>query len=227
MDIFSSIRNRVVLLVFLLTYGLLVYWYMGTYQTRMDFIHQLEGMEQSLTASNAESRAVLAAIPVQQIEAAITEYREQAERVASLVSEDVTSARVLESLNELALQNGVEVTNITPVNLGAQRPFTVTGFNLSLRGYYHDVAAYITDLLSQPQITQVHDVKVRAASAAESRALAGPGLLRDAPDSGGPDASATHRMVLVTLQIRAFRASIEDLGRAPVADSLAAQGGGK
>ena len=159
----KNLRLQVIVLVTLAAAGLSYWWWTEHYQPLQEEIQTLEVRERSLRAAIDDNRRVVAAIGIDEIEEALEVLDEQADRVSRLVPESGGEPELLPLVTGLSDHFSVNVSQITPTgDVSVAGPFRARGYRLDVSGRYHDVAGFMTALLSLDVITQVRDAQFQA-----------------------------------------------------------------
>ena len=140
-------------------------WWEDTYQPTLDRIEVLEVREASLQASIDGNRRVVAAIGIDEIVEALGILEDQVGQVARLVPDERNRVDPLPLATSLSDRFNVHIINISAGReIPAIDPFVGFSFDFSIVGRYHDVAAFMTELLSLDVITQLRDIRLETTS---------------------------------------------------------------
>lgn len=161
----SPLRNprlQVMLVVGLLTVSSFYVWTITRYRPRLESIEQLVAHETRLQQANQQTRRAIAALGLDRIRSTLEAYDKQAEHVGRLVPPDGEDLKILPAIAQHADALGIRLEEITPLEPSRQGPFVVYRFRIRALGGYHDIGAFITELLMLPRITQIRDAQIRA-----------------------------------------------------------------
>lgn len=158
----SPLRNprlQLMLVIGLITASGFWIWFFADYQPQMDQIETLVEHESRLRASNQQARRTVAALGLDRIREAIEAYDQQAEHVSALIPPDTVEAEVLPTIANVATRFNVEQGDIVPQPERREGGFVVRSFEVTASGEYHDVAAFMTELLSLDRITRITNTR--------------------------------------------------------------------
>lgn len=158
--VLGGLRGRVIAVIFILAGGLVYLWWTGHYQPLQEEIASLEERRAGLEAAIDDNRRVVAAIGIDEIEDALAVIERQADQVAALVPEDAEDLpNIADRIDRLAEEHGVLASRQMP-ETATEGPFRVETYAVAdVKGQYHRVAAFMTDLLNLDVITQIRDVE--------------------------------------------------------------------
>lgn len=159
---FRNPRVQIILAIGVITVVGFYYWTVNRYQPRLEVIEQLANREARLLQINQQTRRAIAALGLDRIHAILEAYDRQAEYVGQLVPPDGQDLRILPAISRHAEAFGVRLEEITPVDPIREGSFMVYRFRINAMGGYHDIGAFLAELLSLPRITQIRDAKLRA-----------------------------------------------------------------
>jgi len=160
----SSLRNprlQLMLVIGLITASSFWVWWFTRYQPKMEEIQSLAEQENRLLLSNQQARRTVAALGLERIQQSIDAYDRQAEYVAQLVPPDTVPFDALGIIGEKAREFGVRVSGVQPQPDDTSGGFLVRKYQVRVIGEYHDVAAFMTELLSLPRITRISEGQLR------------------------------------------------------------------
>ena len=130
---------------------------------------QLEDRLEALTISNNAAK-VLAAQGGPELERKLAIYEQHMRQLEELIPKREEVAELLHSITERALTASVELTNMKPEANDPGPYYTRRITVLGVRGTYHNIATFLTEIGSLPRIVTPIDLKlVRAAGGPTDR----------------------------------------------------------
>lgn len=136
-------------------------WWFAQYQPKIEQIEVLVEHENRLRIGNQQARRTVAALGLDKIREAIDAYDRQAEHVSALVPPDTVVIDALALISQTAQPLDVKVSGVQPMPEEADGDFRVSKYQVRASGEYHDVATFMTQLLSLPRITRISNAQVR------------------------------------------------------------------
>lgn len=136
-------------------------WWFTQYRPRLEEIEILVQQENRLRVANQQARRTVAALGIDRIREAIDAYDRQAEHVAQLVPADTVVFDALALISNKAQPLEVRVIGVQPSPEETSGAFRVQPYQVRVSGTYHDVAAFMAELLSLPRITRITDARLR------------------------------------------------------------------
>jgi Tfp pilus assembly protein PilO len=159
MNIVAFYRGRIVLAVLALVGIGFGYWYMQRYSPRLEQVTQVEQQLETQLQINRAARQQEIALGIDGIEDAIRNLRLESNLLTSRVP---SVANVAESNSDMTLaltgaanRFGVRVHGYEPVASSIEGRFQSDGFRVQVVGRYHDVGAFLTEMLSLDRLTQI------------------------------------------------------------------------
>ena len=158
------LRSRIALAILLAATVLSGMWFWKTYRPRAG---ELAGRETELArmrTANRDARAREMAMGADSVESLRRRSRGEADqlalRVPPLGGEAGSTQPFVDALSAAARRLGVRVHNYQPLAPSAEGQFQVDGLRVLVAGRYHDVAALMAELLSQPRLTQIRGARL-------------------------------------------------------------------
>jgi len=124
---------------------------------------QLEDRLEALTIANNAAK-VLAAQGGPELERRLAIYEQHMRQLEELIPKREEVAELLHSITERALTSGVELTNMKPEANDPGPYYTRRITVLGVRGSYHNIAAFLTEIGSLPRIVTPIDLKLARAA---------------------------------------------------------------
>lgn len=122
------------------------------YSPRAQAVAQLEERLDSLEAKNQLARSLMESEGRSEVERKLGLYREQLTRVEGLIPSSEELPDLLDAISMEAQRSGVDLALIQPVGAVAEAYYTRRTYDLAVRGTYHEIAAFLTDIGSLPRI---------------------------------------------------------------------------
>lgn len=144
-------RNKV-LLGLMLVAGLLYLTHSYVYSPRAEAVAELELRLDSLEAKNVAARSLMETEGRGEVERKLELYREQLNRVEGLIPSSEELPDLLDAISMEAQRTGVELALIQPVGAIAEAFYTRRTYDLAVRGTYHEIGAFLTEIGSLPRI---------------------------------------------------------------------------
>ena len=142
--------------------ALFAYWYFlhdGQYKP------ELTAMETRLEAlETRNSQARMRAPQSRALEERLTQFERHIQRLEELVPRDEEVSQLLNTISERADQMGVTIGRFNPGDTNAGTHYNRRTFEMTVRGTYHDVASFLTEIGSLPRIItpiDLHLVPIR------------------------------------------------------------------
>lgn len=178
-------RFQVVIVVGLLTLGSFYVWWVTKYEPTQQEIVQLSQQEAALRSSNEESRRTIANLGIDELRELIDEADRRYRVVQEMVPPDTLRDPLLSRITTMAREFDVDIEHIQPRDPTPSGEFVVGGFDLRVVGRYHDVGAFITQLLSLERITQVRSAMLQATQLQAAGGGPAPGGTTSGGEPGG------------------------------------------
>lgn len=159
-------RNKLILGVVLVA-GLLYLVHSYVYTPRAAAVAQLEERLDSLEAKNRLARTLMETEGRSEVERRLALYREQLTRVEGLIPSSEELPDLLDAIAMEAQRTGVELALIQPVGATAEAFYTRRTYDLAVRGTYHEVAAFLTEIGSLPRIVTPINLRMTIAEQPE------------------------------------------------------------
>lgn len=144
-------RNKLLLGVAVVG-GLLYLGNSYVYSPRATAVAQMEERLDSLEAKNQLARALMETEGRSEVERKLALYREQLTRVEGLIPSSEELPDLLDAIAMEAQRTGVELALIQPVGATAEAFYTRRTYDLAVRGTFHEIAAFLTEIGSLPRI---------------------------------------------------------------------------
>lgn len=122
------------------------------YSPRAQAVAQLEERLDSLEAKNRLARSLMESEGRSEVERKLALYREQLTRVEGLIPSSEELPDLLDAISMEAQRSGVDLALIQPVGAVAEAYYTRRTYDLAVRGTYHEIGAFLTDIGSLPRI---------------------------------------------------------------------------
>lgn len=122
------------------------------YSPRATAVAQMEERLDSLEAKNQLARALMETEGRSEVERKLALYREQLTRVEGLIPSSEELPDLLDAIAMEAQRTGVELALIQPVGATAEAFYTRRTYDLAVRGTFHEIAAFLTEIGSLPRI---------------------------------------------------------------------------
>jgi type IV pilus assembly protein PilO len=147
----SSQRQKTLLAVLLI--GLAGYaTYTYVYVPRSAEVAELETRAERLEAQNATARQLTAREGRSQVERQLAIYRDQLVQVEGLIPSSEELPDLLDAISAEAQRTGVELALIQPVGASAEQFYTRRTYDLAVRGAYHEIGEFLTEIASLRRI---------------------------------------------------------------------------
>jgi Tfp pilus assembly protein PilO len=167
-------------------------WFWKTYRPRAAELAEREAALAEMRTANRDARAREMAMGADSVEALRRHSRGEADQLAMRVPPQGGNAGstqpFVEALSEAARRLGVRVHDYQPLQPATEGQFQVDGLKVLVAGRYHDIGALMTELLSQPRLTQIRGARLAVvpdslmnASVEAPRPGAGPAFATAAP----------------------------------------------
>ena len=161
MTLSPRLRSRIALAILLATALLSGTWFARTYRPRTAALAKREAALAAMRTANRDARAREMAMGADTLEALRRRSRAEADQLALRVPPRGGSTQpFVEALSGAARRMGVRVHNYQPLPPATEGQFQVDGLKVLVAGRYHDVAALMADLLSQPRLTQIRGARL-------------------------------------------------------------------
>lgn len=239
-NLIAYYRGRVLLAALVLSLAGAGFWWRTSYQPRRAGLDERQAVLDAKQLQIREARTQLVNLGVDGIEDAIVRLENETQARSAQVPEGEEVARsaadMTQALGSAAGRHRVRVQWTRPVESVEEGAFRVDGLQAHVSGRYHDVGAFLTEMLSLRRITQLRSACVEAVPdsllAQVASGLSGaptPPLEPCSPeasgarrDSGDPAFSVRAVFTLNWFSLRAgWNAAPEDEGSP--SDSVAAQ----
>lgn len=156
-----ALRARLALGVLLATLVLTGNWFWKSHRPRTAALAAREAALDGILTANRDARAREMALGTDSMEALRRRWRAEADGLAARVPPRGGSAQpFVDALSAAARRLGVRVHNYQPLQPAAEGQFQVDGLRVLVAGRYHDLGALMSDLLSQPRLTQLRGVRM-------------------------------------------------------------------
>lgn len=132
--------------------GLLYVAYDNVYVPRSEDITQMEQRLETLETKNRVARTMMESQGRTEVEQRLAHYREQLNRVEGLIPSSEEVPDLLDAISAEAQRTGVELALIQPVGAVAETFYTRRTYDLGVRGTYHQLAEFLTEIGSLPRI---------------------------------------------------------------------------
>lgn len=198
-NLIAYYRGRVLLAALFLSLAGAGYWWRTSYQPRRAGLDERQAVLDAKQLQIREARTQLVNLGVDGIEDAIARLESEAHARSAQVpeGEEVASsaADMTQALGSAAGRHRVRVQWTRPVESVEEGAFRVDGLQAHVSGRYHDVGAFLTEMLSLPRITQLRSTCVEAVPDSLLAQAAGgfPGGAATPVEPCSPEASAAGR----------------------------------
>jgi type IV pilus assembly protein PilO len=132
--------------------GLLYLAYDNVYTPRSEEIDQLRARLEVLETKNRVARTLIESRGRAEVEQQLALYRDQLESVEGLIPSSEELPDLLDAISAEAQRTGVELTLIQPVGATAEAFYTRRTYDLRVRGTYHEIGWFLTEIGSLPRI---------------------------------------------------------------------------
>lgn len=184
-------RLLIGLIPLLLVFG---YWYF----LHGDSVEELTAMEtrvERLETMNASAR--MRSTQSRQLEERLEQFERHIDRLEDLVPRGEEVSQILNQVHQRAEQAGVDVARFTPGQTTAGAHYNRRTFEMAVRGSYHEIARFLTDVGSLPRIITPRQLTVAPSNARdrqggqmlEASFRIETYVLRDTPAQAGPERS--------------------------------------
>lgn len=143
--------------------GLLYVAYDNVYVPRSEEIAQMEQRLETLETKNRVARTMMESQGRTEVEQRLAHYREQLTRVEGLIPSSEEVPDLLDAISAEAQRTGVELALIQPVGAVAETFYTRRTYDLGVRGTYHQLAAFLTEIGSLPRIITPMNLRMTVA----------------------------------------------------------------
>lgn len=143
--------------------GLLYVAYDNVYVPRSEEIAQMEQRLETLETKNRVARTMMESQGRTEVEQRLAHYREQLNRVEGLIPSSEEVPDLLDAISAEAQRTGVELALIQPVGAVAETFYTRRTYDLGVRGTYHQLAAFLTEIGSLPRIITPMNLRMTVA----------------------------------------------------------------
>jgi type IV pilus assembly protein PilO len=144
-------RKRLLLVVALLAVAA-YFGYDRLYKPKSEEVAALETRLEALQARNQAARQLTAQNGRSAVERKLVLYRDQLIRVEGLIPSGEEVPDLLDAISAEAQRTGVELALIQPVGATAEGYYTRRTYDLAVRGSYHQIGAFLTEIASLPRI---------------------------------------------------------------------------
>ena len=153
------------LLVGAVGYGTYTY----VYVPRSAEVAELESRLERLEAQNATARQLTAREGRSEVERQLGLYREQLVQVEGLIPSSEELPDLLDAISAEAQRTGVELALIQPVGASAEQFYTRRTYDLAVRGAYHEIGEFLTEIASLRRIVTPINLSVTVMDATPGR----------------------------------------------------------
>lgn len=155
------LRSRIALAILLATVLLSGNWFARKYRPRTAALAKREAALAAMRTANRDARAREMAMGADSLEALRRRSRAEADQLALRVPPQGGGTQpFVEALSGAARRMGVRVHNYQPLPPATEGQFQVDGLKVLVAGRYHDIAALMAELLSQPRLTQIRGARL-------------------------------------------------------------------
>ena len=166
-------QQRQAMLLGALMVGLVGYGtYSYVYVPRSAEVAELESRLERLEAQNATARELTAREGRSQVERRLAVYREQLVQVEGLIPSSEELPDLLDAISAEAQRTGVELSLIQPVGASAEQFYTRRTYDLAVRGAYHEIGEFLTEIASLRRIITPINLSVTVMDAEPGQAEA-------------------------------------------------------
>ena len=162
----ESSQRQTVLLAALVVGALGYATYTYVYVPRSAEVAELESRLERLEAQNATARQLTARERRSQVARQLALYREQLVQVEGLIPSSEELPDLLDAISAEAQRSGVELALIQPVGASAEQFYTRRTYDLAVRGAYHEVGEFLTEIASLRRIITPINLSVTVMEAA-------------------------------------------------------------
>ena len=161
--------RQIMLLGTLMVAGLGYVGYTYVYEPqRAEVTLQEERLERQ-EAQNRTARQLTAAEGRSDVERRLALYRDQLVQVEALIPSSEELPDLLDAISAEAARAGVELALIQPVGASAEQFYTRRTYELGVRGSYHQVGVFLTEIASLRRIITPINLNVTVRTAGEAR----------------------------------------------------------
>lgn len=169
----DSDQKKKLFIAVVLVGGLLYLAHDNIYSPRAEEIAELEQRLETLEIQNAAARSLAESQGRSEVEQKLAQYRDQLRQVEGLIPSSEEVPDLLDAISAEAQRTGVELALIQPVGATAETFYTRRTYDLGVRGSYHELGAFLTEIASLPRIITPMGLSM---TVAESRAEGVPEL---------------------------------------------------
>lgn len=144
--------SRVLLLAVLILGGLGYIGYEHVYRPRAEEIAATGERVERLRMQNTAAREVTDNRGRSEVERRLALHREQLQQVEGLIPSSEELPDLLDLISAEAQRTGVDLSLIQPVGATAEQFYTRRTYELGVRGSYHQIAEFLTEVASLPRI---------------------------------------------------------------------------
>ena len=124
---------------------------------------------EALDVQNRQAQVIIARGGVDELRRRMDQYTRHVDRLEELIPGQEEIATLLNDVQSLARQAGVDPLSLIPEPSEPAGPYTRTSYQMSVVGEYHDVARFLTDIASLPRIVTPVQMDVAIFGNPESR----------------------------------------------------------
>lgn len=148
----DSDQKKKLFIAVVLVGGLLYLAHDNIYSPRAEEIAELEQRLETLEIQNAAARSLAESQGRSEVEQKLAQYRDQLRQVEGLIPSSEEVPDLLDAISAEAQRTGVELALIQPVGATAETFYTRRTYDLGVRGSYHELGAFLTEIASLPRI---------------------------------------------------------------------------
>lgn len=165
-NLIAYYRVRILLAALVVSLAWAGYWWRTSYQPRRAGLDERQAVLDAKQVQIREARTQLVNLGVDGIEEAIGRLESEAQARSAQVPEGEgvasSAADMTQALGSTAGRHRVRVQWTRPVESVEEGAFRVDGLQAHVSGRYHDVGAFLTEMLSLARITQLRSACVEA-----------------------------------------------------------------
>jgi type IV pilus assembly protein PilO len=145
-------QRQMMLLSVLLIGGIGYATYNYVYVPRSAEVAELQTRLERLEAQNLTARQLTAREGRSQVERQLALYRDQLVQVEGLIPSSEELPDLLDAISAEAQRTGVDLALIQPVGASAEQFYTRRTYDLAVRGGYHEIGEFLTEIASLRRI---------------------------------------------------------------------------
>jgi type IV pilus assembly protein PilO len=159
--------GQLALFVIVCAGGVFAFWYF--YASEMAI--NIAGRETRLAGIRAEiQRGVATARRLPEFQAQVNQLQQRLEGLRQILPEEKEAAKLLELLQQLAVQSNLTLQRITPDKVVQQPMYQEHPYKLQAEGTYHNLGYFFDRISKFPRIINVNKISIKAKTPPEPNA---------------------------------------------------------